>query len=245
MLLRNWRRRVSLRTRVLTMALVPSIALLLGGVILASFLIVGAVHSRSMSTAVEEATPEGQAFFRAVRHERSVTLRTLSDQPVDKAELQKARKNLSNTTDELFTKLREHLSPVAPESVQRSIQRDEANLANLEDIRSRVDADDIDLTEAYAYYNKLMDEFAFGLTALAKDFGDAEIAYLRLKAMPLFLAADELSRAHAYAAAALSSGSMSAEQFRVFSDEIGAYRENLSATEPSMLSDVHAGYEEL
>src|SRR5699024_6398988 len=105
--------------------------------------------------------------------------------------------------------------------------------------------DDIDLTEAYAYYNKLMDEFAFGLTALAKDFGDAEIAYLRLKAMPLFLAADELSRAHAYAAAALSSGSMSAEEFRVFSDEIGAYRENLSATEPSMLSDVHAGYEKL
>src|SRR5699024_10864828 len=174
-----------------------------------------------------------------------VTLRTLSDQPVDKAELQKARKNLSNTTDELFTKLREHLSPGAPERVQRSIKRDEANLANLEDIRSRVDADDIDLTAAHAYYNKLMDEFAFGLTALAKDFGDAEIAYLRLKAMPLFLAADELSRAHAYAAAALSSGSMSAEEFRVFSDEIGAYRENLSATEPSMLSDVHAGYEKL
>src|SRR5699024_7819468 len=245
MLLRNWRRRVSLRTRVLTMALVPSIALLLGGVILASFLIVGAVHSRSMATAVDNASPEGRAFFQAVRQERSVTLRALSEQEVSEAALQKARKNLSNTTDELFSKLRDQLSPVAPESVQESIARDEANLAKLDEIRNRVDAGDIELTEAYSYYNKLMDEFAFGLTALAKDFDDAEIAYLRLKAMPLFLAADELSRAYAFAAAAMSSGGMTEEQFRVFADEVGAYRENLSATEPSMLPEVRSRYEKL
>src|SRR5699024_10546336 len=123
--------------------------------------------------------------------------------------------------------------------------RDEANLAKLDEIRNRVDAGDIELTEAYSYYNKLMDEFAFGLTALAKDFDDAEIAYLRLKAMPLFLAADELSRAYAFAAAAMSSGGMTEEQFRVFADEVGAYRENLSATEPSMLPEVRSRYEKL
>lgn len=244
-LLRKLRWSVSLRTRVLTMALVPSIALLLGSVILASYVVVGAVHSRAMATTVHDATPDAQAFFRAVRAERSVTLQTLSDQDVDKGALTKARKNLNNTTDELFTKLRDQLSGVAPASVERSIDRNEANLNELGDVRGRVDSDDIDLTEAYSYYNKVMDEFAFGLTALAKDFDDAEIAYLRLKAMPLFLAADELSRAHSFAAAAMSSGEMSAEEFRVFSDEIGAYRENLSATEPAMLSDVRAKYDNL
>src|SRR5699024_11215855 len=116
MLLRNWRRRVSLRTRVLTMALVPSIALLLGGVILASFLIVGAVHSRSMAMAVDDAGPEGRAFFQAVRQERSVTLRALAEQEVSEAAQQTAGKNLSNTTDELFSKLRDRLSPDAQES---------------------------------------------------------------------------------------------------------------------------------
>ena len=245
MLPRTSLRGTSLRTRVLATALVPSVALLLAGVILAGYLISNAVQVRSVMTAVDEATPEARDFFTAVRQERGLTLRALSRSQIDEAALAKARKSLDAAADELFTELRSKLAADASQSVRTSIDRTQEILSNIDAIRDRVDAGEIDLAGAYSYYNKLMDEFAYGLTALAKTFDDAEITYLRLEAMPLFLAADGMARAHSFAAAALASGEMTKEQFRIISGEIGGYHERLTSTEPSMLPGVRSRYEEL
>lgn len=245
MLPRTSLRGTSLRTRVLAMALVPSVALLLAGVILAGYLISNAVQVRTVVTAVDEATPEARAFFTAVREERGLTLRALSRPQINEAALAKARKNLDVAADELFTELNNKLVEDAAPNVRAAITHVQEISSNVDEIRARVDASEISLTDAYRYYNKLMDEFAYGLTTLAKAFDDAEITYLRLEAMPLFRAADEMARAHSFAAAALASGKLTKEQFRIFSGEIGAYHELLSSTESSMLPEVRARYEKL
>ncbi|GAA3821983.1 MULTISPECIES: sensor histidine kinase [Amycolatopsis] len=228
----------------LAIAIVPSVALLLAGVALAGYLVVQAVNAREFATKVHDSAEPGALFFGAVRAERVLTLRTLASNGAPGADLIQARAKLDTTAARMATVLQDMVDD-APDSVRQSIAKTSANFAQLPELRQRVDSRQASPLEAYAFYNRIIDEFATGLNGVAEGAPDAQTAFLRVTAMPLFTAADAMSRGDALAAAGIAGRGLSEEEFRTYISQVGAYHAELEVAAPQMIPSVRAKYEAL
>ncbi|WP_051362908.1 sensor histidine kinase [Amycolatopsis thermoflava] len=228
----------------LAIAIVPSVALLLAGVALAGYLVVQAVNAREFATKVHDSAEPGALFFGAVRAERVLTLRTLASNGAPGADLIQARVKTDTTAARMATVLQDMVDD-APESVRQSIAKTSANFAQLPELRQRVDSRQASPLEAYAFYNRIIDEFATGLNGVAEGAPDAQTAFLRVTAMPLFTAADAMSRGDALAAAGIAGRGLSEEEFRTYISQVGAYHAELEVAAPQMIPSVRAKYEAL
>nr|WP_106180846.1 nitrate- and nitrite sensing domain-containing protein [Prauserella shujinwangii] len=228
----------------LAIAFVPSIVLLLAGVALAGYLVYDAVKARDFSTKVHEAAEPGARFFAAVREERRLTLQDLASGGANRLELVEQRTKTDQAAAAISASL-QGMVDEAPANVQRSIQATGQQLARLPQFRQQVDAGQPSLQEAYAFYNKIIDQFAEGLNGVAQEAPDAETAYLRVTAMPLFTSADAMSRGDALAAAGVVGGGLTEQEFRTYVGQIGAYHAGLEQAEPVMIPSVREQYEQL
>ncbi|GAA1252001.1 hypothetical protein GCM10009676_43550 [Prauserella halophila] len=237
--------RRSLRGRVLAAALVPSVALLVVGVVVSSYLIYDAIKGRDFVVRVHEAAEPGVDFFGAIRAERRLTLETLAGSPADR-ELAEQRAATDAATKTLMSDV-DGMVDGASDEIRGVIERLRGQLGELEQFRGRVDGyngpNGPTLQDAYDLYNRIIDTVAAGLTGVARLTPDAETAYLRVQSMPLFTAADGMARADALAAAGHVAGGLSDEEFRTYAGQVGAYRAQLART--SMTPEVRAEYERL
>lgn len=237
--------RRSLRGRVLAAALVPSVALLVVGVVVSGYLIYDAVKSRDFVVRVHEAAEPGVDFFGAIRAERRLTLQSLAGSPSQR-ELAEQRAETDAATGNLMDDV-DGMVDGASDEIRGVIERLRGQLGELQQFRSQVDGgggpNGPTLQEAYDLYNRIIDTVAAGLTGVARLTPDAETAYLRVQSMPLFTAADGMARADALAAAGHGSGGLSDEEFRTYAGQVGAYRTQLARA--SMTPEVRAAYERL
>lgn len=239
--------RRSLRGRVLAAALIPSVALLLVGVVLSGYLIYDAAKGRDFVVRVHDAAQPGVEFFGAIREERRLTLEAVAGSRVaDELAQQRAE------TDAATRGLMSHVDGMvdgASEQIRNDIRQLRELLESLTLFRQQVDngantpGGGPDLQEAYDLYNRIIDTVASGLTGVARLTPDAETSYLRVTSMPLFNAADGMARADALAAAAHVSGGLSDEEFETYAGEVGAYRSQLARA--SMIPSVREKYEQL
>ncbi|PXY37690.1 histidine kinase [Prauserella flavalba] len=237
-------RRSSIRSRVLAIAFVPSVALLLAGVALAGYLVYDAIQVRDFATKVHDAAEPGARFFAAVREERRLTLQDLASNGANRAELEQVRAETDASAAAINAELQAMVGD-APQNVQRSIAITAQQFAQLPQFRQQIDAGAPSLQQAYDFYNRLIDEFAIGLNGVAQQAPDAETAYLRVTAMPLFTSADGMSRGDALAAAGFVGGGLTEEEFRTYVGQIGAYHAGLQSAVPEMIPEVRAQYEQL
>ncbi|RZQ59465.1 ATP-binding protein [Amycolatopsis suaedae] len=238
------RRGASIRARVLSIALIPSITLLLVGVALAGYLIYDAIGVRDFANKIRNSERPALLFFTSAQEERRLTLREVSGAGNERVALVEQRAKTDAAGAGIMDTLR-GLAGEAPESVQRNIGTAGQLVAQLPQVRQRADAGQLPLTEAYAYYNRILDQFAEGLTGLAQEAPDAEAGYLRVIAVPLFVAADGMQRADALAAAGLVSGGLDEAGYRAYVEQIGAYHAQLTSTVPRMIPEVKARYDQL
>jgi signal transduction histidine kinase len=129
--------------------------------------------------------------------------------------------------------------------VQRNIVTLSGLLAKLPQFRQQIDAGQPTLSDAYRFYNQIIDEFVEGLNGLAQGAPDAQTAYLRVIAVPLFTSADEMQRADALAAAGVAGGGLNEADFRTYVGQIGAYHAQLDVAVPRMIPEVKAKYDQL
>jgi signal transduction histidine kinase len=234
----------SIRSRVLAIALIPSIALLVAGVALAGYLVFDAVQARTFATKIRNSEQPAIPFFVATQEERRLTLSALAGNPADRAALATQRVKTDAAAAAVLTNL-QGFAGFVPDSVQRNIAIEGGLLAKLPSTRAQVDTGQASLTAAYTYYNQIIDQFVQGLAGLAQSAPDAENAYLRLIAVPLFTSADEMERSDALSAAGVSAGGLSDDEFRTYAGQIGAYHAALDAAVPNMDPDVKAAYDKL
>ncbi|MEU6641230.1 nitrate- and nitrite sensing domain-containing protein [Saccharomonospora sp. NPDC046836] len=237
-------RSTSIRARVLAIAFIPSVALLLAGVALAGYLVYDAVRVRDLATGVHDAAEPGARFFAAVREERRLTLQALASGGANSAELDNQRTQTDGAAVAINAEL-QGIAGEAPEIVLRSINGLQQNFARLPQFRQQVDAGSPSLQEAYDFYNAIIDHFATGLNGVAQQAPDAETAYLRVTAMPLFISADGMSRGDALAAAGFAGGGLTEQEFRTYVGQIGAYHSGLQNAVADMIPAVRAQYEQL
>jgi len=229
---------------VLAIAFVPSVALLVSGVALTGYLVYQAVAARSFITKVHDSAPIATQYFAAVRAERQLTLTDLATRGTVHTQLVQSRAKTDATAAAQAQNLA-GLRDQAPDRVKASIDRTAAQLRQLPEFRARVDAGQATTMDAYNVYNALIDEYTEGLNGVAEGSPDAESAYLRVTAMPLFSGADAMARGDAIAAAAFAGGGLDNDEFNAYVAAIGAYHSAFDGQVREMIPSVREKYEAL
>ncbi|TNC25468.1 sensor histidine kinase [Amycolatopsis alkalitolerans] len=228
----------------LSIAFVPSIALLLAGVALAGYLLYTAIAAREFITKVHDSAPIAVQFFASVQQERQLTLTDLATHGSVTAQLDQTRAKTDATGAGQAQNLA-GLYSQAPARVQASIDRTAANFAQLPDFRAKVDAGQVSLLDAYTFYNRILDEYTEGLLGVAEGTPDAQTAYLRVTAMPLFVAADQMARSVALASGGFSQGGLNDDEYSAFTGVVGAYHAGFDNAVPEMIPAVAQQYNAL
>jgi signal transduction histidine kinase len=226
---------------VLSIAFVPSIALLVAGVALAGYLLYTAVAARTFIGKVHDSAVIAVQFFASLQQERQLTLTDLATNGSVQAQLAQTRAK-TDTTGAGQAKNLAGLYDEAPARVQGSIDRTAANLAQLPEFRAKVDANQVSLLDAYTFYNRILDEYTEGLMGVAEGTPDAQTAYLRATAMPLFVAADQMARSVALASGGIANGGLSDDEFSAFIGVVGAYHAGFDNAVPEMIPSVAQQY---
>ncbi|MEU7782992.1 nitrate- and nitrite sensing domain-containing protein [Amycolatopsis sp. NPDC049159] len=231
----------------LTIALIPSVALLLVGVALAGYLIYDAVTARDYTTRIRNSEAPAIPFFAALQQERQATLSLLAGQGNQRAVLAAVRPKVDSTAAKEIENLRDNFADYddTPPSVQKNIATFFGVFQQLPQTRQAVDSGQIQISQAFAFYNKMLDQFTDGVAGLAQKARGAQNAFDRLTAIPLFTAADAMQRSDALAAAGLAAGGLTNDDFRAYVGQVGAYHAQLDASAPKMIPEVKAKYDQL
>jgi signal transduction histidine kinase len=229
---------------VLAIALVPCVALLISGVALTGYLVYQAVEARSFISKVHDAAGPGGQFFGALRAERQLTLTDLATHGTVHAQLVQTRA----ATDATAAKMASVFGGMynqAPDRVKASIDRIAVDIAQLPAFRTKVDAAGASPMDAYTFFNKIIDEYTEGLNGVAEGAPNAESTYLRVSAMPLFVAADDMARSDALATAGLAGGGLTDDEYQAYVGVVGAYRNGFDSQVREMTPAVRAQYDAL
>lgn len=228
----------------LAIAFIPSLVFLLTGVAMAGYLIYDAIQVRSFTTKVHNAAEPAGVLFASLREERRLTLQELATTRSLRAELDQQRRQTDEAARRMAADL-ESIAEDAPANVRESTRDAQRRLQQLAELRQRVDNGDTSLQEAYDFYNGIIDTYTVGLNGVAQETPNAETAYKRMVAMPLFVSADSMSRGYALAAAGIESGGLTEQEFRTYIGQIGTYHSTLEQAVPDMVPSVREKYEQL
>jgi signal transduction histidine kinase len=237
----------SIRKRVLTIALIPSVALLLVGVALAGYLIYDAVTGRDYVNRIRGSEAPSIPFFGALQQERLATLSLLAGQGNQRAVLAAVRPKTDQNAAKTIEYLRDSFAGYddTPPSVQKNIATFFGLYQQLPQTRQAVDSGQIQISQAFTFYNSIIDQFTDGLAGLAQNARGAQNAFDRLTAIPMFSAAEAMQRSDALAAAGLAAGGLTNDDFRTYVGQVGAYHAQLDASAPKMIPEVKAKYDQL
>lgn len=235
-------RTLSIRMRVLSIALVPCIVFLLAGAGGAGYLIYDAAKTRNYFSLASQTQRAALPLIVALEEERRLTLRNLASLGTFQSELLKQRQRTDTLVDPVRASLGE-LSDVAPDSVRRDAAEVTALMGELPQLRVRVDGSQVSVNEAFTFYNRIVDQFIEGTQGLAQFGPDAESVHqLGITVGPLLTAADQMLRADALASANTAGGGLTAADFRAYQGLVSAYHLQLDKSMALAKPDVQAQY---
>ena len=238
------RRALSIRTRVLTLALVPSIVFLLAGALGAGYLIFDAAKTKNYYQIASSAQDRVLPLIVSLQEERRLTLRRLASYGTFQSDLIKQRAGTDSVAGQAIEGLDE-LASVAPDNVDKSISQFKRLMGELPTMRARVDGGQVPINEAFDLYNDIVDQFVAGAKGLAQFAPDAEIAYRQMIVAPLLQGADLMQRSDALAAAELVGGGLTRVDFSTYQGQVGSYHLELEETIPLTEPAVQAQYRTL
>ncbi|WP_406637312.1 nitrate- and nitrite sensing domain-containing protein [Amycolatopsis sp. WGS_07] len=237
----------SIRSRVLAIALIPSVALLVVGIALAGYLIFDATQARSYAQKIRGSEGPGIPFLLAAEQERQLSMSVLAGQDAARAALLATRPKTDASAAQITSVLQGNFASDSnvPASVKQNIATFAALEAKLPQLRQQVDSGQVPRLEVFSFYNQIIDQFTQGVAGLAQAARGADNAYARLSAIPIFNAAEEMQRSDALASAGLASGGLSGDEQRAYLGQIGAYHAQLEQSVPQMVPEVRANYDKL
>lgn len=230
----------SIQSRLLTIALVPSIAALLIGVAVSGYLINYGLAVSSYAGKLEKASDVTTRFVSNVQTERRLTLGWISDRRQSREPMDKARQQTDQTLSEMDT-LTQELEDGAPPEAVTNIDELRRKMTEVRDLRGDVNSGGSDIDAVYGFYNGLVESFSMAMRSFARSAPEATMAYEQVMAVDLIEAADAMSRGHALATARTTTG-MNPTQFHEYIHQIGAFHDNLNSLRPRMTPEERANY---
>jgi signal transduction histidine kinase len=235
-------KRKSIRSRMLAIALVPSLVVLVIGLAIAGYLVDQGMKTDRWAQDLKDAVAPGSGIVNDVQLERWLSLVQLGGGPVDQAQLAAQRGKVDADIGRLQsdTSSTPTLADVlAPSGVADS------PWAQLPEIRKNVDSGQIGLLPAYDYYGQLLAPIADYVAALAGQAPNSAIENEQMTASAIYTATEEVARANALAFAAAIRGGMDGPEFAEFARQVGAYQVAVETVRPKMTPGERAEYSAL
>ncbi|WP_067821288.1 sensor histidine kinase [Nocardia inohanensis] len=223
-----FRARLGVRTRVLAIALVPSLALLVIGVGGAGYLVVEGRNAREFADALNAATPLTKELVSAVQQERQITLSQLAGGDANPKGLAQARLRLDNAL-RAMDKTTPDMEELGPDGVKGDVGGFQTLTRALAGVRTQIDGNALQMTEAYSFYGHLLDLVSIGTKAVTGAAPNPETAVEIGETLQIVSASEMLSRGAALAEVLINNGVLPPELAIEFARLIGAYRVNIEA----------------
>ncbi|UGT43819.1 nitrate- and nitrite sensing domain-containing protein [Nocardia yamanashiensis] len=223
-----FRARLGVRTRVLAIALVPSLALLVIGVGGAGYLVVEGRNARDFADALNDATPLTKELVGAVQQERQITLSQLAGGDANPKGLAQARLRLDNALRGI-AKTTPDMEELGPDGVKGDVGGFQTLTKALAGVRTQIDGNALQMAEAYSFYGHLLDLVSVGTKAVTGAAPNPETAVEIGETLEIVSASEMLSRAAALAEVLINNGVLPPELAIEFARLVGAYRVNVEA----------------
>ncbi|WP_455566112.1 sensor histidine kinase [Nocardia asteroides] len=219
--------RLGVRTRILAIALIPSLTLVVVGVGTAGYLVDESNKAKTWASEMQAAVPYTRELIEAVQSERQLTLAHLAGDETAQAALGPARARL----DAAFRALIE-ISAGIREVDDSNIGDDKGGFTtlgtHLAGVRGGADAGMLPATDAYTFYNRLLDVFTQGTKVAERAAPDAVVASGVAEGMRLLNAAEAMSRSNALAVAMVAGGPAATVPLDEFIRQAGFYRHEVA-----------------
>ncbi|WP_330180770.1 nitrate- and nitrite sensing domain-containing protein [Nocardia sp. NBC_01503] len=221
-----FRARLGVRTRVLAIALVPSLALLVIGVGGAGYLVVEGKNAREWADALTAATPLSKELVSAVQLERQLTMAQLAGDEPNPKTLTQARTRLDNALRGMSGTTKD-MENLGPQEVTGDVGGFLTLTRSLAAVRTQIDGGALPLADAYNFYGHLLDLISIGTRAVETTAPNPEIAMETAATLEIVSASEMLSRADSLAEVLLKDGTLTPDLAVEFSRVLGAYRVNI------------------
>lgn len=218
--------RLGVRTRILAIALIPSLTLVVVGVGTAGYLVDESNKAKTWASEMQAAVPYTRELIEAVQSERQLTLAHLAGDETAMAALPPARARL----DAAFRGLIE-ISEGIRQVDDSNIGDDKGGFntlgTHLAGVRGGADAGMLPASDAYTFYNALLDVFTQGTKVAERAAPDAVVASGVAEGMRLLNAAEAMSRSNSLGLAMVSADGPTSIPLDEFIRQSGFYRNEI------------------
>jgi signal transduction histidine kinase len=235
----------SIRTRLLAIVLVPSLALVAIGVGGSVYLVKQGLAAREWATKVQRANVPAVEFFGAMQEERRLSLLRLAGDGPGSAGLERVRTQADGALV-LLNEFVQVLRELNPEAVGRASNDAAAQaFAKLPAIRTAIDKGAITGEQTYLYYDGLIQSLGQGIYGITRSAKDAQTATQLDAALSMFDVVDGMTRAHANGAGSIAAGGFTPENHQFYRIAVTYYRVQITVVVPRMDAHGQAQYKAL
>ncbi|MFE2961059.1 sensor histidine kinase [Nocardia tengchongensis] len=213
----------NVRFRVLSIALIPSLTLLIVGGVTADHSLRDARTIRNWSGAIGKTAGPALDFVEAVQQERHSSMLVLSGDTAAAAGLQPERARLDAAVPRMMA-AGDDLIKLFHGEIGDAVTQMQATFGQLPIIRQRIDLGAAQIDEVYDYYNKVIQTVIIAGRLAARTATVPEAANEQDTEVGLFVTAEAMSRSSSLAAAASFKGGFTAAQQEEYSKLVGYYR---------------------
>ncbi|WP_433191874.1 nitrate- and nitrite sensing domain-containing protein [Nocardia sp. CA-107356] len=228
-----FRATLGIRTRILAIALVPSLTVLVLGVGAAGYLARQGDNVKAWSSVLEAAAAQAREMIGAVEQERLLSLSQLTGDQPDPMALGRARQRLDHALLGIAD-LETALADMSTGGTDTATGGFDSVKSQLPTIRGQIDARTLPISDAYGMYTKLLHAVVFGIRIVGKTAPDAPIAFEFADTARVLLTVEAMSRAAALTVVASSSPGLPAALVREYRTMVGYYRAEL----PQLAADL-------
>ena len=244
---RLWRRAnrpESIKTRVIRVALIPSVALILLWLAAALYLGGTGFYDQQVASGVRSVSIPAVTGLASVEKERQLSMAYLAAPHVDLQPLLGQQKQ----SDQGLSAMQTAAGPVlekAPQSIVDRMSALTTYLNQLPNIRGRIDAGVATPAEVSSFYNGLLDAATALFGTQARVVPDATVVPGAIAATDVFHISDLMSRAGSLISGALAAGRLDQADYLQFASLVGAYHALIQNTDSDLRPDVQRQYQQL
>lgn len=193
---------LGVRSRILMIALIPSLTLLVAGVGVTGFLVDRSNHSRQWTAAMQDGIGPTRSMMESVQQERRLTLAHLAGDKGAATALAEARPRTDLAMQQLLT-MTQRFAELDPGTINARAH-EFTDLGNaLSQVRQRADGYALPAVEAYNYYSSLLDMLTVGIRLAQRTAPDPDIVTALALSTRLIHTIEAVSRSNALTEAAL------------------------------------------
>jgi signal transduction histidine kinase len=234
----------SIRKRLTRTVLIPSITLLVLWIAVSSYFVFNGLYAKLVAESVRSVSIPAVDALASIQEERQAAVEFLENSGAGQADLLARQQQ----TDTKLTELQGVFGPAiesAPAEIATRMTQLKTQLDRLGVMRSQIGFKSATKAQVNQFYNGILDSAATLFDVQARIVPDEVAVQGAIGATTIFRSTDAMAREASLVTSSLAAGSMSADDFLLFTQLVGAYRAELNQTAPFLEPSARDQYQKL